>query len=133
VDKKSKIGTIIGVVLTPIALLSAILSGGAGHGDYVWARILFPVLTIVMLAGGGDGIVVLAIFQFPLYGWFAGFCISQKQFTRLALAALLAHIIPMAVVLLVDSLNIVMICFVGDGLLAAVIFLLLHLRARQAD
>jgi hypothetical protein len=112
-------------------LLSAFLSGGAGHGDYVWTRILFPVLTFVMLAGGGAATLLLAILQYPFYGWIVGLCLSKKQFTRLALAALLGHIIPVAVVLLVDSLNIVMICFVADGLLAGIIFLLIHLRARR--
>jgi hypothetical protein len=133
VDKKSTIGAILGVVVTPVALVLAVLSGGAGHGDYLWARVLFPVLTFVMLAGGGAAVLPLTLFQYPLYGWFAGLCISKKQYARLGVAALLAHFIPMGAVLLFDSLNVVMICLVGDVLLAAVIVLVTFLKSRNRD
>ena len=40
------VGGMAGVVVTPFAVLAAMISGGAGHGDYVAAQVLYPV-TIV--------------------------------------------------------------------------------------
>lgn len=59
---------VISVLVTPFALLIGLASAGFGHGDYVWATILFPytILTPHIL---GFGAFFLAIVQFPLYGW----------------------------------------------------------------
>ena len=72
---KSKIiGTIVGVAVTPVALLLALISSGAGHGDYLAARLFFPA---PMLAADFFGQItipalLLACIQFPTYGWFVG-------------------------------------------------------------
>jgi hypothetical protein len=66
----------IGVAVTPITLLLTFLSGGGGHGDYVVARLLYPLpLLLTMLTGNViSGLsVVLAFVRFPLYGLFAGY------------------------------------------------------------
>ena len=61
----SRAGLLIGLCLTTIALLLALFSAGAGHGDYVLARLLYP---IPMLATNNTitGLSVgLAVVQFP--------------------------------------------------------------------
>ncbi|CAG1010575.1 hypothetical protein PHYC_03883 [Phycisphaerales bacterium] len=64
-------GLVAGILATVPALYVAIASGGGGHGDYVFTRILFP-LPMLLTALTGDSIsalsILLAVIQFPLYG-----------------------------------------------------------------
>jgi hypothetical protein len=58
------------LAVTPFALLTAAISTGAGHGDYVWAKVFFPY-TMLSVHGFGSIIVpfvVLAVVQLPVYG-----------------------------------------------------------------
>ena len=65
---------LIGISVVPLASAAAILSGGAGHGDYLFAKLLFPYT--MLLAGLAGSItyplIGLALFQFPLYGLAVG-------------------------------------------------------------
>ena len=99
-DRKSITGAVIGLVLHPIPLYLALNSMGAGHGNYRWTFILFPLLTFVMLVGAGALVIPFALVQYPFYGWFAGRCVSRKQFVRLAIVLLFVHIIPVLFTLL---------------------------------
>lgn len=63
----------LGIAVTPIVLLIGIISGGAGHGDYVLARILLPWAS--QLTGvwnfhpwHGTLVTIAAVAQCPLYG-----------------------------------------------------------------
>ena len=58
------------VVFTTIALFAALISTGAGHGDYVWARLLFPysILSAWFTGSITTPFIVLAFVQYPLYG-----------------------------------------------------------------
>jgi hypothetical protein len=99
-DAKSKIGLIVGVVVTPVLVFLAVVSGGAGHGDYFWARVFYPLLCWLMLFAGAGALVVPFVFlQYPFFGWFIGRCITKKQFIRLAVVLLVLQIIPMIFVL----------------------------------
>ncbi|AGB46496.1 hypothetical protein LB516_17845 [Mesorhizobium sp. CO1-1-7] len=66
-------GLLFGLCATPVAFLLALFSAGAGHGDYVLARILYPIpmlatlLTDNTITGLSLG---LAVAQFPAYGAF---------------------------------------------------------------
>lgn len=64
------LGFALGVLFALPALFAAILSAGAGHGDYVAARALFPVSMLLTLVEGRIGYfsMALALLQFPLYG-----------------------------------------------------------------
>ena|SRR5882762_38456 len=99
-DKKSTVGAIIGLAVTPIVILMALNSGGAGHGNYFWAWFFFPLLTFIMLAGAGALVVPFVLLQYPFYGWYVGRCISKKQFARLSIVLLFAQAIPMLLTLL---------------------------------
>ncbi len=94
-----KTGLIIGIVATPIFLLLAVGSMGAGHGNYRCALFFYPILTYVMLLGAGLLALPLALCQYPFYGWFICRCISKKQFTKLTVVMLLLQIIPMILLL----------------------------------
>jgi len=95
--KAKLIGLLIGTVITPVALFLAVASAGAGHGDYVLARALYPFsilsthltdsITVVGLA--------LACAQFPLYGWFFGAACEKKK-TSVALITTSAHAVAVA-------------------------------------
>ena len=69
----SRAGFLVGLGITPIAFFLALYSAGSGHGDYVLARLLYPVpmlatlLTDTTITGLSIG---LAALQFPLYGAF---------------------------------------------------------------
>ena len=69
----SQAGFLVGLGVTPIAFFLALYSAGAGHGDYVLARLLYPVpmlatlLTDTTITGLSIG---LAALQFPAYGAF---------------------------------------------------------------
>lgn len=99
-DRKSILGAVIGLVVSPIPLYLALMSMGAGHGDYRWTFVFFPVVAYVMLAGAHVFAIPFALLQYPFYGWFAGRCISKKHFTRLVVVLLIVHIIPLAILLL---------------------------------
>ncbi|WP_156956941.1 hypothetical protein [Sphingomonas astaxanthinifaciens] len=64
-------GALAGVLASLPALFLALLSAGAGHGDYGFARALFPVpMLLTLIQGDSLGRISLAasLLQFPIYG-----------------------------------------------------------------
>ena len=60
-----------GILLTPIALILAFFSAGAGHGDYALTRLLFPYSMLLTLTAGDqitNPLIVIGLIQFPIYG-----------------------------------------------------------------
>lgn len=85
-----------GMFITIPALVLAVLSSGAGHGDYGFARLLFPIpmCVAVFVTGSIDTpSIVLALGQFPFYGGvIAYFAMSRRRRLLVAvLVLLLAH------------------------------------------
>ncbi|HEX8481440.1 MAG TPA: hypothetical protein VF650_06030 [Allosphingosinicella sp.] len=73
------------------ALGAAVLSAGAGHGDYAAARALFPLPMLLTLVEGSIGPLAggMALLQFPLYGALIGWSRAQRSYNPLiALACL---------------------------------------------
>jgi Ca2+/Na+ antiporter len=93
------IGIAIGVAVTPVVIILAMVSMGAGHGDYLWAKVFFPVLTFVMVCGAGVFVFPFVFVQYPFFGWYIGRCISKRRFVRLAVILLILHVIPMFIML----------------------------------
>jgi hypothetical protein len=88
---------IIGIIATPIALFVTIDSAGIGHGSYLPMAIFYPISSFLLLSEiAADGIedaflkmivgngvtvlaIVIAIIQFPLYGFIIGFSRAKKE------------------------------------------------------
>jgi hypothetical protein len=83
----------LSLIVTPIFLYLGIVSGGAGHGNYLLAKILFPFTMLSTRAFGSiiAPFIILAIIQFPLYGFILGAANVRRRFVPYALAVLLAH------------------------------------------
>lgn len=85
-------------MVTAPALLAAVMSAGAGHGDYVAALALFP--WPMLLAGWtgviGTAAIGLALLQFPAAGAVLGVAFAQRRYEAIALLALV-HAIGIAV------------------------------------
>ncbi|HXE55058.1 MAG TPA: hypothetical protein VN541_18695 [Tepidisphaeraceae bacterium] len=71
-------GCLIGVLVTPVAFLLAIISAGAGHGHYVAARLLFPLEMLSTVDAITNAQIRAALLQFPFYGLIFGFCLSIR-------------------------------------------------------
>jgi hypothetical protein len=88
---------IISLIATPIALVLALFSAGAGHGDYILAKILFPyTMWSTVLSGTITPVfLIIAVAQFPIYGMILAY--SDKR--RTLVAGVLASVHLFAVVL----------------------------------
>ena len=97
--KAKLIGFSLGVLITPIALFFAAASGGAGHGDYFIARILFPLpmLSTLLFHTITAAAIVVAAIQFPIYGWLFG-CAVQKEKRFLAIGTIGFHALMLVLV-----------------------------------
>jgi len=76
------IGALFSLPVTIVAMFLAIASGGAGHGDYVIARALFPIPILATLLDHGTidlPILALALLQFPLYGVIIGWSLATSR------------------------------------------------------
>ncbi len=98
--KATLIGLLVGIVLTPLALFLAMASAGAGHGDYVLARALYPfsILSTHLTDSITVVALVLACAQFPIYGWLLG-AAFQREKKKPSVAAVTISIHAIAVLL----------------------------------
>lgn len=97
------IGLTAGVLLTVPAVLLAFFSAGGGHGDYLWAKVLFPYTMIIPLRCGGPiglPLIIVAFAQFPFYGSLVGaFASSLKTLLATAVVICCLHAGAVAVCL----------------------------------
>ena len=94
------VGMAIGAVITPVAAMLAIVSGGAGHGHYEFARLFFPYTMLLTRVADNRitiPLIVLALAQFPIYGALVGIC-GRKIWLGILIGGLLlaAHVIAAA-------------------------------------
>ena len=75
------VGAIVGAALVPPAVLSAIASAGAGHGDYGAAKLWFPLamLSTEVFDGITTPVMILSLAQFPFFGWLIGRGLGQVR------------------------------------------------------
>jgi hypothetical protein len=93
------VGFGLGVLVAIPAVMAAVASGGAGHGDYVAARALFPAPMLFTLLEGhrlGAFSIMLGLLQFPIYGTVLGWSIARKNYLP-AVVLTLAHIVVASV------------------------------------
>jgi len=78
----------LSLVATPLCLLIALASAGAGHGDYFWAKIIYPytMLSILIFKSITVPFLLLAVVELPLYGVLLSIAWVRK---RLGIAALI--------------------------------------------
>ena len=94
------------LVATPIALLTGLMSAGAGHGDYLLVKILFPytMLSTVFLNAITIPALFLAIVQFPIYGLILSI-VTQKKFAALILTAIHVSLAILSLVLIGENFS----------------------------
>jgi len=74
-------------MLTSIACLVGLISGGAGHGSYVAVRLVLPYAcaSVGMYSCAGILVCASALLQWPVYGY----VIDKAKMKRVAATALL--------------------------------------------
>jgi len=74
------LGAGIGAIIGMLAIFAAIVSGGAGHGTYIAASVLFPFSMLLTRLEGSIGLIGMAVgvLQFPLYGAVAGPAVAVR-------------------------------------------------------
>jgi len=96
----------VSFLVTPIFLYLGIASGGAGHGHYLLAKILFPFTMLSTRAFGSivAPFIVLAIVQFPIYGFILGKANLKGRMFLCSIGVLLIHLLAAtACFLIVDE------------------------------
>ena len=85
----------LSLIVTPGFLYLGIASGGAGHGNYLLAKILFPFTMLSTRAFGSIAapFLLLAIIQFPLYGFIRGAANVKGRIFRSVIGVLLIHLL----------------------------------------
>ena len=98
---------IIFLIATPICLFLAVASSGGGHGNYFWAKVLFPFTMLSASLTGAIDIpfIILAVVQYPLYGVILGLASKRGWFKRVAAQVIIAHVLAAAVCVLVPDQN----------------------------
>jgi hypothetical protein len=89
------VGFALGVLVAVPAVVAAAASGGAGHGNYVAARALFPTPMLLTFFEGdriGAFSVVIGLLQFPVYGTLLGWSIARKNWVPTVMVTL-AHLV----------------------------------------
>jgi len=84
-------GAVLGLLVELPAVLAAIISSGAGHGDYFAARALFPLPMLLTLVEGSIGVlsITLILLQFPIYGVLLGWARVRNAGLPVLVVALL--------------------------------------------
>ena len=83
----------ISLIVTPLFLYLGVASGGAGHGNYLLAKLLFPFTMLSTRAFGSivAPFILLAIIQFPVYGFILGAANVRRTVFLPAIGILLLH------------------------------------------
>ena len=69
-SKRAWLPFVLSLIATPLCLFLAMASAGAGHGDYFWAKLIYPYTMLSTLLFNSITIPfsLLAILQVPIYG-----------------------------------------------------------------
>jgi hypothetical protein len=92
---------IISLVITPLCLFVAAISGGVGHGDYTLAIILFPYAALLAAAldplfNSTPLMIVIAVIQYPFYGVALGLSLEKNQLRLCAVGLVVLHVVVTA-------------------------------------
>jgi hypothetical protein len=95
IEYKVAVGFASGVLVALPAIIAAVISAGAGHGDYVLARLLFPAPCLLTLLEGdrfGAFSIGAGVLQFPIYGALSGWSIARNNYLPV-IGLTVAHVI----------------------------------------
>ena len=83
------------LILTPIFLLLAFLSAGAGHGSYFQAKILFSftMLSTELTETITAPFLLFSLFQFPFYGLVFGMANLKLRLRKAIVAVSVLHVL----------------------------------------
>ena len=97
----------ISLVATPVCLFLGLVSTGAGHGTYLWARVLFPytMLSTLIFESITVPFMVLAIIQFPLYGIALEIARRRQRFLLVGVGLSVLHFLAVVIFLLFPNKN----------------------------
>ena len=103
--KAAIVGLIGGILIAPIALFLAVVSGGAGHGHYVAARLCFPftMASTYVFETITVPFIILAFVQYPIYGLLIGRAIKEKKARPVAWTLGVLHLALVAVLFVAPS------------------------------
>jgi len=89
---------VVSLIATPLFLLAAVASAGAGHGSYLLAKILFPftMLSTLVFSSIIVPAIALAVLQFPFYGFILGRANVKGSLGTRAAVLLLIHVLGVA-------------------------------------
>jgi len=83
------------IIISPVAILAGLISGGAGHGNYFLAKILFPY-TMLSTHLTNEFITApfafLALIQFLVYGVLIGLVSLKRMEIYVFVIILVIHI-----------------------------------------
>lgn len=81
-------------LLTPLLLIVAVFAMGAGHGTYIPAMSLFPfgMLGVLLQDRISLPFIIVAILQYPTYGFILDKVNSPRKLRVVLLTILLIHI-----------------------------------------
>jgi hypothetical protein len=101
------VGVVVGGLLTVPAIFLAVMSAGAGHGDYFAARLIFPYpFLLTPLTGNTIAApsMTLAFLQMPIEGALLGFTISSSRWLYV-LAVVGSHLLAFGLTLGISNFN----------------------------
>jgi ABC-type methionine transport system permease subunit len=103
--KATIFGLIGGILVAPLALFLAVISGGAGHGHYVAARLLFPftMASTYVFEAISPPFIVLAILQYPIYGLLVGRAAIGRQARKIAWTLGALHLLLAAILFIAPN------------------------------
>jgi hypothetical protein len=95
------------LIATPICLLLAVVSGGGGHGNYLWAKILFPytMVSTSIFESITTPFILLAIIQFPLYGIALGMANRKHKVAQMIVVLSVVHLLAVTITFLFSNDN----------------------------
>lgn len=97
-NRRSWQPVIVSLLITPLCLFVAAISGGAGHGSYTLAIVLFPYAGVLAMAldplfNSAPLTIVIAVIQYPAYGIVLGLGREKDRLRMYAIGLVLLHIV----------------------------------------
>ena len=103
-NKLPWIGLFCGILLSAPALFLALVSAGAGHGHYLFAKVFYPFTMLSTLWVGSISLpfILFALVQFPLVGLLIGVWAKNKKYGPI-IAVLILHLALVALNFVIEN------------------------------